>query len=359
MDVEDDIGADVAAAIKGLKDDEGAAGAAGLDGALAPEAALSSAAQTEANDRDPQGRFVAKAEAAPQAQDGAQAAAPAAAEPISPEGTPAPAGQPPSGLSPAVKAMWATLPAEVRADFDKRERESYSALEQRAAQLKRYEPLEAAIAPHRQRLALAGVDDAQYVRKLIAADEMLRGPNRIEAIAHIARGYGIDLRQLAQPGPDQPQQAQMPPEYVQLAQTVQTLQQQLSQQTSAAQQAEEAKVQSDIQAFSKDHIYFENVKADMAGLLRAGAAKDLNDAYDKACWARDDIRPLLRKDEDQKRQAQAAEAARAKASQAKAAAGSITGSPLPGSAPDAAANSNATIEDDVRAAVAAVRSSVR
>jgi hypothetical protein len=37
-------------------------------------------------------------------------------------------------------------------------------------------------------------------------------------------------------------------------------------------------------------VFFEEVRNDMAGLLQAGMAADLNDAYEKACYANPNVR---------------------------------------------------------------------
>lgn len=244
-----------------------------------------------------------------------------------------PAPIPPASWSVEAKSMFATLPPAAQAEIAKRETDVAKGFEERASQLKRYEPLETAIAPHRDRLALAGVDEGTYVRSLIAADEMLRRPeSRMQALAQIAQSYGIDLRQFAQPGQQQqPQQAQLPPVVQQLMRQVSTLESTLAQQASASEQAQRDQNLQAVRAFGADpkHLYFENVKGDMAALIQSGQAKDLEDAYDKAIWLRPDIRPLIQGSAA----AQAPEAARAKADQARRAAGSITGSPSPGSAP--------------------------
>lgn len=349
METEDDIGADVAAALKEAS--------APVAEAPEPAAPVEAAPAAEGPARAPDGKFAPKADAAAAApttpdQPGA-AEAEAQAEPI----------RPPAAWSAQAKADFAALPKHVQEEVLKRERDMDKGLQDRASQLKRYEPLENVIGPHRDRIHMAGMDEAGYVRSLIAADEMLRGPNKLQAMAQIAQGYGIDLRAFAQgqqPGAplaqgQQPNPAQLTPQYQQLAQTVAQLQQTIAQQQSAAQQAEAAQHQAAIDSFAKDHLYFENVRPDMAALIRSGQAQDLASAYDMACWSRPDIRPLLLREQETKRLADEAEAARAKASQARQAGGSIAGSPSPGASPTASANSNGSIEDDVRAAYAAHR----
>jgi hypothetical protein len=359
MDVEDDIAGDVAAALKQSSGEGESAAAAALAPAPAPAepAATGTPDDRPAQARDASGKFAAKAADAAAAD--AQAA-PAAASPLTDHpaaaATEAPAEpiRPPASWSAPAKSKFPTLDPEVQAEIAKRERAADAVLAERAALNKRLEPIEQAIQPIRNQLAMNGVDDATYIRSLVAADAELRGPNRVRALAQVAQMYGIDLRQLGgQPG--QPgQQPPADPRFQQLASQVDNLVRTVTQQQSATQAAEAARVQAELDAFARDNLYFENVKPEMVAFLRSGVSDNLADAYRRACWARDDIRPLLLKDEETKRQAAAAETARAKAAEARQAAGSVTGSPAPGASPaQAAANANSSIEDDVRAAWAA------
>jgi hypothetical protein len=288
----------------------------------------------------------------------AEPAAPVASEPA----PPAKDHRPPAAWSAQAKADFAQLPAHIRAEVLKRERDMDLGLAERAAELKRYEPLEQAIAPHRQRLAMSGLSEDQYLRALIAADEALRGPNPLQAIAAIARQYGVDLtRQQApqQPGsPAHPSPSATgalgqlaPPQLSGLIQEVAALKASLAQQSSAYRAESQSRKDAELAAFAADHLYFENVRADMARLIDSGLATDLKDAYARACWARDDIRPLMLREQ----QARETEAARAKAAAARAAGGSITGAPTPGQIGQPQ-NPNATIEDDVREALRLVAS---
>lgn len=352
MDVEDDIGADIALAMRG----DTAAPEAGAAAPAAPAAAAAEGAPADAAGARPRaadGKFAAKGSSdtadqgaaleAPRSDAGTTTTdQPAAAGAEAPSGEPI---RPPAAWSAVAKSKFSTLDPEVQAEIAKRERDMDKGLAERASELKRYEPFEKVIGPHRNRLAMAGTDEVTYVQSLIAADELLRGPNRQQAIQQIAQMYGINLGQPAHQGQQQPQGAQLPPEYQALAQTVAQLQQSFTQQQSAAQQLENARTQSEIDAFAVDHMYFENVRPDMIAMLKSGISDNLADAYRKACWARDDIRPLLLKEDSDK----AAAALRAKANDARQASGSITGSPTPGAAPPSA-NANGSIEDDVTAA---------
>jgi hypothetical protein len=95
----------------------------------------------------------------------------------------------------------------------------------------------------------------------------------------------------------------------------------------------------------------------MAALLREGAAKGLQDAYDQAVWARPDTRATLlaqqRAEEEQKRRTEA----KAKAEAAKRKSVSITGGPG-NTAASAAPGSKGSVRDDLLNAFAEQGSAV-
>lgn len=345
---EDDIAGDISAAIK-----EAGGGEAATPAALAAPQANESPASGEpvAQARDDGGKFTAKPGAdAPTAATAEtntdQPAASATEVPQEPI-------RAPTSWSAVGKSKFATLDPEVQSEISKRERDVDRILSERGAQLKAFEPLEKAIAPERGYLRMNGVDDATYITSLIAADKELRGPNPAQALAQIARVYGINIGQPPASAGQTPQASQLPPYVQQMAERMAFLEQTVTQQQSQAQAAEAAQSQASIDAFAQENLYFENVKPEMVALLKAGVVDNLPDAYRKACWARDDIRPLLMKEEEANRTAAVTEAARAKATAARQASGSITGSPAPGATAATPANANSSIEDDVRAAFAA------
>lgn len=300
----------------------------------APEPPAATPEPPDTAARDDKGRFAPKAE-------GVQAAA-TIQTPDLPATPSLEAPQepilPPASWSAQAKAKFAALDPEVQAEVIRREKDVSKGFEERASQLKKYEPLENVIAPHRERLALSGQDEATYVNALITADQMLQGPNKLQAFAQVAQMYGIDLRQFSQPGQPgpQPQQAQQDPQYAQLMQEIHALKQTMTEQQTAAQQASQSQQQAELDTFAKDHLYFENVRPAMAALIRAGQAEDLNGAYEAACWADPNIRPLMMAERATKEAEAARQAASAKVQAARGAGVSIAGSASPGSGPTSA-----------------------
>jgi len=338
FDQEDDnIEADVAAAFKAAEE---------------PEGVVASPAQTapvetppEPQDervRGPDGKF---AKAPETVQDTPQE---------QPE-TPQESIRPPAAWSASAKAMFQTLDPVVQAEVVKRERDMDKGLQERATQLKRYEPVESVLAPIRDRLALAGTDDATYLRSLVAADEMLR-TNPQDALRQIAQMYGIPFGAQAQGQPQaQPDPASFSGLNIQ-THVQQAVAQAVQQQT---EQAQRAQTLSQIEAFANDpnNLYFENVRPIMSGLLQSGKATDLATAYEQAIWADPEIRPILLREQAKAEEAKRTEAIKLKAAQAKNASGSVAGSGGHGS-PVTTSNPTSTIEDDVRAAMAAAESRI-
>lgn len=334
----DDIGADLKAAFEEHREP--------LEGvqpvAVIPDPAAAPPAEPKAEDkgpaRAPDRKFAPKEPEPP-------TVAPEA--PSEPE-----ALKPPASWSATAKADFKTLAPHIQQEVLRRERDMDKGLQDRANELKRYQPLEDLLSPHRDRLAMAGTDEATYVRSLIAADQMLRDPaTRMQAIGQIAQSYGINLGQAPQ---GQAPQAQLPPELQGLFHEVSSLKQTLAQRDQAQQQTQQAAIQAEIQAFSSkpDILYFDDVKPMVATLLKDGHAETLDQAYQMACKAHPVIGDLILRDQRAAETKRVAEEAKVKAATARHAGGSITGSPGMG-APQAVANQNSSIEDDVRAAFAA------
>ena len=299
--------------------------------------------------RDGQGRFAPKAEA-PQSQ----------TEPKTPQASAAPVtGQqaqpqtsaPPPSWSAAAKAEFAKASPVIQQEVLKREADierGKAQWQQGAEQLNR---LTTAIGPRAQRWRMGGFSVEQGIQRLVAAEEALE-TDPLNALAHLAQVYGVDLRTIAGRTQAQQPQHQLPPWAQPLVREVQTLKGALAQQRQSADQANLQAAGDQVQAFRSDpaHKYFDNVAVKVAAMLESGQAKDLEDAYQQATWADPQVRAALLQEQEAARQAQNADAARAKAAQARHASGSVTGSPTPGSAGRGGPDPNASVRDTLAAA---------
>jgi len=280
---------------------------------------------SEGRERGPDGKFVAKPAETAQDTTEQQAATETPQESI----------RPPASWSAAAKAKFATLDPDVQREVLKREQDVEKGFRDRANELKRYQPLEDILAPRRALWAAQGLDETQAIKTLLAAQDLLE-KNPQQGLEFLAKSYGVSLAQ-PQGQPDTAQPQGNSPQYDQLLAKFSQLEQRL-------QEAQSAPVVSQVESFFSDpkNLYAENVRQDMAVLLREGRAKDLPEAYEMACWMRPDIRPLLQTPQVTKDPAQVA--------RAKAAAVSVTGSPAQPRTP--ATNANSSIEDDIRASLA-------
>lgn len=324
---------------------------------LAPDdGAATDANQTTDSDRarGPDGKFVARTDEIAQSPTAEESTSPAeAAEPET-------AIRAPGSWKANLKARWSEIPRDFQEEIARRDREIEVGFSEQHGRLNRLNQFDEILKPHKEKWTLAGVSEFQGVKQLLAAQDFLeRDP--IGGLRYLAKSYGVDIPQLAQPAAgQQPQQAQFDPALQPILQELSTLKQSVTQREQAEAQREreqaEAKSQAiaaQIETFRSDprHPYFENVQDEMGLLLQAGKAKDLDSAYEMACWANSEVRPLILADQ---RKGEAAEAAK-RAAMARQAAGSVTGSPGPGVA-QATANQNATVEDDLRASFREVSS---
>ena len=253
----------------------------------------------------------------------------------------------PSSWAPEAKAKFESLDPAVQRAIAKREQEIDSGLRKKGEEIKRYEPLEALIAPRRDQWSLQGMDEVKAIQTLFAAQDLLE-KDPVRGLTLLAQSYGVNLASVAGQPSAQPDarttgQPQAQPDPV--ASELQILKQELHALKQGREQEVQQTYQSQIEAFASDpaNIYFENVKPQMAALLKAGVATDLPDAYQQAVWADPTIRPLLLAQQT----APKTDQARAHAEKARAAGVSVTGSP----SAHAPMTSNGSIADDIRMAI--------
>ena len=284
--------------------------------------------------RDEAGRFAkAPAEAPAQSDSPAPAPAEVKTEPESPAPSPAPAEsassvvKPPDSWSPVAKSKFATLDPEIQAEIARRESEVHKGFTKQDEHRNLGKNFEQAVAPYLPMIKAEGSDPLKAAAALMQTAYNLRAgtPDQKEQLLiGLMNQYQIDPNRVFQRlAGGQSQQAD--PQVTALQQQVQQLQQVLQAGTQQTEQQQQAQVNTLIESFASDpkNIYFTNVKPEMAALLREGRAKDMQEAYDMACWARPDIRPLLLQQQEQQRQAEA----RARTQKARAAGSTLTGSP--------------------------------
>lgn len=206
----------------------------------------------------------------------------------------------------------------VRDAFIRRSEEMHKGLEGFRQKAQFGEQMVQAIQPFSAQIQAMGVHPAQAVQSLMTADYRLRTADpqtKAAMFAKMASDYGVDLGGAQQYQANQPQ---VDPQVQQLQSQLQQMQGWIHQQNQAREWQERTTLNSEIDRFSKDpaNEHFEAVRNDMAGLLQAGLASSLQEAYERAIYAN----PAVRAQVLAKQQAQAEEQRRVQSAQKVAAA---------------------------------------
>src|SRR6185369_9287532 len=143
---------------------------------------------------------------------------------------------------------------------------------------------------------------------------------KLQMFSQLAQEYGVPLAAI-----HQAQQGQVDPVAMQLMQELQMIKQQVSGVTNWREQQEQAAVHQELAKFGDTSKYphFEQVRGDMALLLEAGRAQDLDDAYAKAVRLSDDAWKAEQERQAQANQVSQQQAKAAVLAKAKASAGQV------------------------------------
>jgi len=223
----------------------------------------------------------------------------------------------PKNWSDDVKKVFDTLPRESQEFMIKRDKEMTSDYTKKtqdlAEQRKNIEALDKVLQPARQNIQATGIGEAEYISRLLNADQALR-TNPKMALRQLAQGYGINLSSLE----DESESWNDPdPQYAQLLQQNQQIMAELNQFKQQNMQSTVAQTEQTVEQFSTKtdadgnllHPHFDKVRVKMGNLIDAGEAKGLDDAYAKAVRLDDDLyaealkasQLSIKKQEDSKR----------------------------------------------------------
>ena len=304
--------------------------------------------------RDEHGRFIGKTAeadpAAPVAQDHAavdpaKPADPAAAVDPQAQADARAAAVPPATWSAGAKAIYASLPEIARKEIAKRETDYARGIQQYAEKAKVADSFMREAQPYEAMLRNEGSNPVAALSAFLQQAYTLRTATpqeRGRLIMETAQKFGADL------SPYLGQQAEQPGGQTQDLSQVQALVQQLvaphlrkiqqweNSQATAQQHQEqqmEQEISSQITAFqsatnedgSPKHLYFENVRPLMSAFFANGQAKDLEQAYDMACFANPEVRAALIADQHRAADAQRLEEAKRKTGDARAAGFNVSG----------------------------------
>jgi hypothetical protein len=309
----------------------------------------------EARTRDAHGRFAGKQEATDATivdrtghatgKPAAPVAPPAAAtgqvageqqQGAAPPAAPAAA---PGNLKPELRAAWDAADPALRQWINAREVEVHKGFTRMDEERQYGRSLRQVIDPYMPLIQSQGSDAVKTVQALLNTAYVFTAgtpQQKVAALHQVATQYGIPLEHLFQHAQGQPR---VDPNVAALQQQVQQLTQSRQQEQAEAERHQQYQLQTEIAAFAAapGHEHFEQVKTYMGSLLTNGHAKDLQDAYEQAVWARPDLRQTVLAAQQQTAQQAQATQAQARAEAARKAAGSVAGSPgtsVPVKAPD-------------------------
>lgn len=219
----------------------------------------------------------------------AEAAASGAPEdwgsPETPE-APATASAAPKTWRKEAAELWTQLPPAIQAEVQKREDDMFRGLEAYKADAGFGRSLRGVLDPYMPVLQQYGIDPAQQISSLMQAHHTLAlgSPQDKQALfRQLAQDYGISLDEIASPDGA----PFVDPAVQALQSELHAVKSVLSAQARNAHEAKVAEITEQINVFASNpkNGHFNDVANDMVTLLKSGAVKTLEEAYDKAVWA--------------------------------------------------------------------------
>lgn len=236
----------------------------------------------EGKPRDENGRFAKKEEPAQEE--------PATEQPEEPK---------PARMSPrawrkeVADKYWNSLDPELQAEIERREQDVDKGFQQYKPKAQLADEFTQALEPFMPTIHALGVKPAEAAQRLFSVEHQLRFGDeltKMETVRTILNDYGINPNHFFEhlqnvPPPD--------PNVMAMQRYVQQLENQYKGMLAMQEQREVESLTSQIQAFAADKEYFDLVADDMAALLQARRAPDLQTAYDMAIYANPTTRELL------------------------------------------------------------------
>ena len=203
-------------------------------------------------------------------------------------------------------AEFAKLPPVVQQEILKREEDIFKGIEGYKEAAAFGNSLKQVLDPYLPVLQQYNIQPAAQVADMMQAHYTLAlgtPEQKLALMQQVAKDYQIDLRNLNLEGA-----AYVDPQVADLQKQLQQLQSQMSQSQRAQTEAKRSEIERHVAAFASDpkNVYFEELANDIAHLLRTGAEKTVEAAYEKAMW----MNPAVRAKELNRQQAEEAEAKR-------------------------------------------------
>ena len=266
----------------------------------------------------------------------------------------------PQSWTGAVKDKFATLPPDVQAEIQKREKDVHQMMTRHDGELRLGREMKDVITPYMHIINAQGNTPAGVIGPMLNTAYILSTGSpqqKADILRQVAEQYGVDLGAVKQE-----QENPTDPHIRNLEQRLAQFEQQTEYQRQLQEQEKQGKVLSEISAFAADprNTYYRTVEETMLPLVSAIRSKSpdksnsevLQEAYDAACMLHPDIRSTIAAaqlaDQQAKRKAELATKKQASVS--------VTGSPGVAAA-STGKNPKRTPEEDIREALASIRSS--
>lgn len=258
----------------------------------------------------------------------------------------------PAAVPAQLKDKFLGADPELRAWIESREADTHKQFTRNDEERSLGKSMKDVITPYMPLILAQGGTPTTAVQSLLQTAYVLNTAppeQKAQLLRQLAQQYNIPVEGLASPTPF------VDPTVEALQQRLAQLEGGMSAAARAAEQRENAAIVSDITTFAAQpgREHFEQVKGHMAALLSQGLASDLGDAYDQAIWARPDLRSTLLANREREAEQQRIEAAKTAAEAAKRASGSVVGGP--GATSPAAPQQARSLEDELRAQLAAAQ----
>jgi hypothetical protein len=224
----------------------------------------------------------------------------------------------PTSWKGTAQAKWDALDPEVKSEIHRREANFHEGIQQYKQWADIGQGFDKEFRPYEAMIRSAGLTPHQLVKNWMGTEYQLKmgtPAEKASLFVEYAGKYGLTPENLAEAYAKAAEgKPAVDPAVKGLQDEVKSLKEQREQELRAVQERETAQIRSEVEAFAKatGHEHYETVKLDMAALMHDGRAKDMQEAYDKACRANPEIHEKL--------VAQRLEADRAKAAEKAAAA---------------------------------------
>jgi hypothetical protein len=196
----------------------------------------------------------------------------------------------PQSWSPAAREKWATIPEDLRKEIIRREEAAAIGVRQINERFTPAAKFTEALDPYIKEAQNGGIDPVGYISSVMQTEKALRTADvkgKFEILMRLADQYGVPLRDVINQSVGQevikPQQPAIPQEVAR--ELEENRRWRAEQETGAARR--------ELESFSANNEFFNDVRMMMADLIQSGVARGLQDAYDQACWTHPSVRQVL------------------------------------------------------------------